>query len=140
MYWHKGFPWYWRRAESLQSQTESGEVLTAPSAPQEPEREREKVSYDWIRQKLEQAFQELMETIPQGQDEALIADYLFQDQWHSLKTERTPLKLLRDFATAVLNLQGVRGSSREEIQRILQADVAQAVLMEEKWWVQKYLD
>ena len=82
---HKCFPWYWRRAESSKIKP-ADQVLTVTPASQEPAREWEKVSYDWIRQKLEQAFQELMEIIPQGQGEVLIADYLFQDQWHSLKT------------------------------------------------------
>ena len=81
-----------------------------------------------------------MEIIPEGDKEAIIADYFFMDQWHSLREERSPLKLLQDFACAVHQLKTIRRSSCEEIKTILEREVAQAVLMEEEWWTQKYLD
>ena len=112
------------------------ETLSAP----EPDHEHEKVSLDWIREQLQKGFCILMDAVPQGAEDTLISDYLFRGQWHSLRAERTPLKLMRDFATAVFNLQTVRESSTDEIHAFLKQDVAQAVLMEEVWWVQKYLD
>ena len=108
--------------------------------PELPEHRREKVSYNWLREQLELAFQRLMAIIPKGEEEALIADYCFLDQWHSLREERSPLKLLEDFASAVHQLATIRRSSCEEIKIILEKEVAQMVFMEEDSWTQKYLD
>ena len=112
------------------------ETLSAP----EPDHEHEKVSLDWIREQLQKGFCILMDAVPQGADDTLVADYLFRGQWHSLRTERDPLKLLEDFAKAVHSLEKTRGSWPEEIRAFLRNDIAQAVLLEQDWWTQKYLD
>jgi len=78
--------------------------------------------------------------IPRGSEEVLIADYLFMDEWHLLRTERTPMKLLEDFAQAVHQLQKIRRSAPHDIRIFLENEIAQAVLMEDSSWTQKYLD